>query len=230
MLRAMMLTLTLILITLTAAYLGKDEQLTQVLYRTKTPVQSSSAVESAPESKSAPAESSSSQAEHPRFVMDEPLSMPPVPPEGVDDGQSSQPDISQAQAVEGEEQYQLPAPTEQQKMDAAEPYVKELFELKESAVRELKKIVDEALTEYLLTAPDIRNDKIPQMVEKYIPRAQKLEQDTDAQAETILLKMSAALAAIGADDGLVEDSRAAYQRSKEEQMAHYSGMFSSMPS
>lgn len=231
MLRAMMLTLTLILITLTAAYLGQDKQLTQVLYRTKTPVQSSSAAESA-DKEDYTAQSSSSQAEFSRFVMDEPLTEPQIPPEGITDGQSSQSTESgpHAQAIDDEEGYQLPVPTEQQKLDTAEPYVKELFDLKENATRQLKSLIDEALTEYLLTTPDRRSTGLPQMIEKYMPRVQKLEQDTDSQAEAILLKMSAALAAIGADDQIVQDSRAAYQRSKDEQIAHYSEMFSSLPS
>ncbi|MPN38068.1 hypothetical protein SDC9_185591 [bioreactor metagenome] len=67
-------------------------------------------------------------------------------------------------------------------------------------------------------------------MEKYLPRATKLEKESDAQSEAILLKMSAALAAIGADDSIVQDARAAYERSKQEQLTHYTELFSSLPS
>lgn len=222
MLRAMMLTLTLILITLTAAYLGRDEQLTQVLYRTKTPVQSSSA----PLSESTPPPDSSvvSREQPPRFVTETPSAaeQPPLDMEG----QSSQADSSQpqAQAAESQEEYRLPEPTEQQKLNAAEPYVKELFELKENSARELKKLVEEALTEYLLTQPDLRQTVLPELTEKYMPRAEELEKRSDTQAEEILLKMSTALFAIGADDQIAQDARAAYQNSKRELTEHYGDM------
>lgn len=228
MLRAMMLTLTLILITLTTAYLGRDEQLTQVLYRTKTPVQSSSAAQSAVESPSSSSSEASSEREFPRFVPSEP-DISPAPSSEISDGQSSQapPD---AQAVGDEEPYQPPTPSEQQQKDAAEPYVKELFQLTENSSRELKQIIDEALTEYLLTPPGQRDEIIAQLSEKYLPRAQTLEQNTDSQAESILLKMTAALSAIGADDQIAQDARAAYQRSKQEQMERYSDIFAFFPS
>lgn len=218
MLRAMMLTLTLILITLVSAYLGRDEQLTQVLYRTKTPVESSSAVESVSK-RTLSSSDVSSEKEFPRFAQAEPDMSAQINAEETD-GHSSQ--LPQAQAVGDEQPYQPPAPTEQQKMDTADPYVKELFQLTESSSRQLKQLVDEVLTEYLLTAPDKRSDIVAQLTEKYMPRAQKLEQDTDAQADAILLKMEAALSAIGADDGIVQDARAAYQNSKQEQMERYS--------
>lgn len=222
MLRAMMLTLTLILITLTAAYLGRDEQLTQVLYRTKTPVQSSSTAES--DSTAPPKSSAASSVQPPRFATDIFPESEDIPPEA--DGQSSQVDISQAQAADGQEEYRIPEPTEQQKRNAAEPYVKELFELKENSARELKKLFEEALTEYLLTAPELRESALDELTEKYMPRAKELEQRCDSQAEELLLKMKSALSAIGADDEIAQEARAAYQRSKQELTDHYSELLS----
>ncbi len=247
MLRAMILVLTLLLVTLSAAYLGQDEQLTQVLRMAKTPVTSLPAEQPEeppassappPESKSQPAASQSSSTS-PRFVMDEPLTNP-VPPAETGEPDSSEssgdslPDPS-AHAllypVDGESStpYVHKPPTEDEKLTAAEPYVKELFALKDRNVRAFGELADQALSEYLGISPNARAAALPSLMEKYLPRAAELEEESDAQSEAILLRMSAALAAIGADDSIVQDARAAYERSKREQMSHYTELFSSLP-
>lgn len=248
MLRAMILVLTLLLVTLSAAYLGQDEQLTQVLRMAKTPVTSLPAESSEPyidseplpESKSESVASRSSSSTSPRFVMDEPLTNP-VPSSGSDAPDSSEssgdsiPDPS-AHALlypvdeESSEPYVHTPPAEEEKLTAAEPYVKELFALKDRNVRAFGELADEALSEYLGLPPDDRAAALPALMEKYLPRVTALEEESDAQSEAILLKMSAALAAIGADDSIVEDARAAYERSKQEQLSHYTDLFSSLPS
>lgn len=252
MLRAMILVLTLLLVTLSAAYLGQDEQLTQVLRMDKTPVTSlpveplppdadsepppESAAKAQSQSQSAASQSSSTS---PRFVMDEPLTNPIPPAQGSDPGPSETsgelpPDPS-AHALlypvedESAESYVSKPPTEEEKLAAAEPYVKELFALKDRNVRAFGELADQALSEYLGIAPDKRADALPALMDKYLPRAADLAQQSDLESEAILLRMSAALAAIGADDSIVQDARAAYERSKEEQMAHYTELFSSLP-
>ena len=55
----------------------------------------------------------------------------------------------------------------------------------------------------------------------------ELESNTDSKAEAILLKMTSALVAIGADDGLVTDARAAYEYAKQQQTDHYTELLSS---
>ena len=42
--------------------------------------------------------------------------------------------------------------------------------------------------------------------------------------------MTGALAAIGADDGIAQDARAAYERSKQEEIDRYTLIFSELPS
>lgn len=247
MLRAMILVLTLLLVTLSAAYLGQDEQLTQVLRMSKTPVTSLPAepseppasVELPPESKTPPQPAASqSSSTSPRFVMDEPLTNPVPPAEASGSDSSgtsgdSLPDPS-AHALlysidESSAPYVNKPPTEEEKLAAAEPYVKELFALKDRNVRAFGELADEALSEYLGIAPSERAAALPSLMEKYLPRAAELEKESDAQSESILLRMSAALAAIGADDSIVQDARAAYERSKREQMTHYTALFSSLP-
>lgn len=248
MLRAMILVLTLLLVTLSAAYLGQDEQLTQVLRMSKTPV-TSMPVESSeppastkpkPESASESSVPQSSSSTSPRFVMDEPLTnpIPPSEAEMSDSSQSSGDSLADPSAhallypVDGESSkpYELIPPSEEEKLKAAEPYVKELFALKDRNIRAYGELADEALSEYLSLAPDKRSAELPSLMEKYMPRVTALEAESDAQSEAILLKMSAALAAIGADDTIVQDARAAYKRSKQEQMTHYTELFSSLPS
>ncbi|MFV0496575.1 MAG: hypothetical protein ACK5L0_00180 [Candidatus Fimivivens sp.] len=249
MLRAMILVLTMLLVTLSSAYLGQDEQLTQALRIAKTPVASvpaeSSAppanASSAPESKPEPPTTSSQISSiSPRFVMDEPLTNPvsSAPSDSSDSSEDTgdtPPDPS-AHALlypvdgESDEPYEPIPPTEDEKLDAAQSYVKELFALKDRNVLAYGELADEALSEYLGLPPDERATALPSLMEKYLPRVTALEEESDAQSEAILLKMSAALAAIGADDAIVQDARAAYERSKQEQMAHYTELFSSLPS
>lgn len=52
----------------------------------------------------------------------------------------------------------------------------------------------------------------------------------DRQAADILMRMTGALAAIGADDGIAQDARAAYERSKQEEIDRYTLIFSELPS
>lgn len=44
------------------------------------------------------------------------------------------------------------------------------------------------------------------------------------------MRMTGALAAIGADDGIAQDARAAYERSKQEEIDRYTLIFSELPS
>ncbi len=250
MLRAMILVLTLLLVTLSAAYLGQDEQLTQVLRMAKTPVTSLPAEPPEPPASSKPPPESQSQSQSqsvasqssstsPRFVMDEPLTNPVPPAEGGEPDSSessgdSLPDPS-AHALlypvddESSAPYVHKPPTEDEKLTAAEPYVKELFALKDRNVRAFGELADQALSEYLGIPPGERAAALPSLMEKYLPRAAEIEKESDTQSEAILLRMSAALAAIGADDSIVQDARAAYERSKREQMSHYTELFSSLP-
>ena len=243
MLRAMILALTLLLVTLSAAYLGQDEQLTQVLRLAKTPVESTVSEEASSESVvSQPASSSeltSSQntSTSPRFVLDEPLTDPP-PLSTSDSSSNAEDSLSDPSAhaqlypadVESSGSYVFTPPTEEQKLAAAEPYVKELFALKDRNVREFGRLADEALSEYLSIPPDLRSQKLPELMDKYLPHVKALEQESDAESEAILRRMTAALAAIGADDSIANDARAAYERSKQEQLSHYTELFSSLPS
>ena len=76
--------------------------------------------------------------------------------------------------------------------------------------------MNQAIYDYLSTDPAQRSDSINALVEKYTPIILELESDSDSKAEAILLRMTAALAAINADDGLVQDARAAYEYSKQQ--------------
>ena len=233
MIRCMMLALTLVLITLSAAYLGRDEQLQQVLRQTKLPVESSSSEYTEPPLQSTVDASSERQSEPPRFIPDKPISEQPVtsssshaapsPVEPVDDPSAE----AQLYPVESSEDYVPTPPTEQQKLITAEPFVKELFELTEQGASQLRAIIDRAVGEFLSSSPLERNGTIPALIEKYTPEITALEESSDREAEAILLRMKAALVAIGADDGLVTDARAAYEKSKQQQINHYTELFSS---
>ena len=232
MLRCLMLALTLIMITVSAAALASDEQLKQVLQQTKVPIESSVSQESESsyqESYSKASSKAEINADRPpRFVMDEPLdNMPPPPTEPEKDALIPIDPSTEAQlyAIEPSD-YEPTPPTEQQKLTAAEPYVKELFELTESAGKELRSLADQVIGEYLAVSPAERSGCIPVLIEKYTPIIMDFERRIDDEAQAILLKMSAALTAIGADDTLVNDAKAAYEHSKQQQTAHYTELFS----
>lgn len=236
LIRCLMLALTLMLITLSAAYLGRDEQIRQVLQRTRVPMEASSAAQTEPHFVQAQSpsssEGSSPDSEPPRFIADEPIE----PSHPTDEPKSAAPSIppldpsaeTRLYPIEGEEQQYTPAPpTEEQKLSAAEPFVKELFELTEKNSEQLKSVMNQAIYDYLSTDPAQRSDSINALVEKYTPIILELESDSDRQAEAILLRMTAALAAINADDSLVQDARAAYEYSKQQQTEHYTELLSS---
>lgn len=276
MLRACILLFTLLLITFSAAQLGRDERLTQVLRLTKTPMATqdlpapsssldtedlppetpaSSAASDAASSAASDAASSlmggsaslpgtggpipldeTSQSQPPRFVPDAPPPAaqsddPPQPLAEIKPGDdpSAHAQLSAA-ADEQSEPYEWIPPSEQQKLSAAEPFVKELFALTEHGARQLSDLADEALAEYLALAPDRRSASLPALIEKYLPRATALQQQCDAEAEALLTRMTAALAAIGADDAIVRDARDAYTRSKQQEFDRYTSMFAELPS
>lgn len=249
MLRAMILTLTLLIITVSAAYLARDEQLTQALrFSQKIPVEQEQYLQSESEipqmestaqleqaESEAPTESETPpESEAPRFVPNEPIASSPssaiiLPPQASDTDGASQLDPSaHAQAAPSEESsaYTPSVPSEEQKLNAAKPFVRELFSLKENAARELDALADSALSEYLSTAPDRRADALPLLMEKYLPQVMALESRTDEQAESIFMKLAAALAAINADDTILKDAREAYAAAKQEQTQRYLSLFS----
>ena len=237
MIKCLMLALTLTLITLSAAYLGRDEQIRQVLQQTTKVAVKISSSEPAPHTPAAFVEfeqqlPSSEPEQPPRFIADEPIAPEPssgssiaLPPavEALDPSAETR-----LYPIESEpEDYTPTPPTEEQKLAAAEPFVKELFELTEQSSAELKNIINDAVYDYLSAAPDQRSQYMDKLVEKYTPAVLELESATDSKAEAVLLKMSAALMAIGADDGLVNDARAAYEYSKQQQAEHYAELLSS---
>lgn len=248
MLRAMILTLTLLIITISAAYLARDEQLTEVLrFAPKIPISQSEAAEPESEAAAPPPESSTEQppessmeqppesdSEPPRFVPNEPItpsaSYPALPPDTPSETESiAQLDPSaHAQAAPQDESssYTPSVPTEEQKLAAAKPYVRELFSLKENAARELDALADSALSEYLSTAPDRRAAALPLLMEKYLPQVTALEKQTDEQAESVFMKLAAALVAINADDTILKDAKDAYAAAKQEQTQRYMAIFS----
>lgn len=238
MIRCLMLALTLTLITLSAAYLARDTQIQQVLRQTKVAVESSSRSSaenmSFVQAESAVISESSSNlsqpSEPPRFIADEPIESKPassaessaVPAPMIDPSTETR-----LYPIESDEEYIPTPPTEEQKLSAAEPFVKELFELTEKSSEELKTIINSAVYDYLSADPSQRGSYVNTLVEKYTPTVLELESRSDQQAEAILLKMTAALTAIGADDGLVNDARAAYEYTKQQQTEHYTELLSS---
>ncbi|MEG2204240.1 MAG: hypothetical protein RRY21_03670, partial [Oscillospiraceae bacterium] len=217
MLKSMMLLLVLLLITLSAAQLGRDKELTEVLRRAKTPVASApqSAV-GAVSGEAGPKDPAASDGRQhpPRFVLDEPMpSLPPLselypgsqPASGAGIDPSARHKVSSGDESEAAPSVRIP--TEQEKRDAVEPYAKELYALKTRCFDELSRLEGAVMAEYLSLPPDRRAEQLSALFGRYYPRAIALEQQTDAEAETVLAKMEAALAASGADNALAETAR-----------------------
>lgn len=237
MLRGMMLALVLLLITLSAAHLGRDPELQEVLRLARTPKPTpsqSQSISSEPEPpRSRPPESSSSapqESRPPRFVLDEPLeSLPPLPEE-ASSGAGLDPSAQAKASSSGVDSDPSSAvviriPTEEEARAAADPYVKELYELTARSLEQLAELEKRALTDYLSTPPDQRADALPGLAERYLPQVTALEKDADGEAERIFNRMTAALAAIGAEDAITEEARRAYAKEKADQLQHYAELF-----
>lgn len=258
MLRCMILLFSFLLITLSAAHLGRDEQMVRALGLRRDPamevreeapdipIESSQAPPSfaasdagtPPDSSMSapPVAPSSSRPESapPRFVPDEPLPEYSLPPEPEEEPSAVQPLDPSAHALvspaESQGEYVPPVLTEEQKLKVAEPYVKELFALKENALRAIGELGDQAIGDYLAADPSARSAALPAIAARYLPQVQTLIDQADRQAGDILMRMTGALAAIGADDGIVQDARAAYERSKQEEIDRYTRIFAELPS
>jgi hypothetical protein len=103
-------------------------------------------------------------------------------------------------------------PTEEEKLEAAQPYIKELTSLLKNLNNQITALGEDAVEEYLSIAPLERESRLSALIEKYKPKADQLIKGVDPQAEKIFIKMTSALAAIGADDSIVGDARNAYER------------------
>jgi colicin import membrane protein len=233
LLRTMILALVLLLITLSAAQLGQDEQLIEVLRLARTPKPASSQPQPAPQPQPQPESPAPppSQAESspPRFVLNEPL--PSLPPLDRESSSALDPSAqAQVSPAASSEAVAPRIPTEEEKLSAAEPYVRELFALRERSAADFKELSEQAMGEYLSAPPDERAGILPSLMDKYLPEVTVLESETDELAESILRRMTAALAAIGADDTIAQDARAAYEQEKAQQLERYLAMFSSIPS
>lgn len=248
MLRCMILLFSFLLITLSAAHLGRDEQLVRVLGLRPDPAvtvredarnipvlpqqQASSSGSSA--SPSSTADVPPAESRPPRFVLDAPLPEYSLPPEAEQEPSVPHPLDPSAHALvsptEPQEEYIPPVLTEEQKLKVAEPYVKELFALKENALRAIGELGDQAIGDYLAADPSARAAALPEVAARYLPQVETLIAQADRQAEDILMRMTGALAAIGADDGIAQDARAAYERSKQEEIDRYTLIFSELPS
>ena len=247
MLRCMILLFSFMLITLSAAHLGRDEQLVRVLGLRPDPAvtvrEDARNVPVLPQQQ-APSGSSASplstaevppaESRPPRFVLDEPLPEYSLPPEAEQEPSIPHPLDPSAHALvspaEPQEEYVPPVLTEEQKLKVAEPYVKELFALKENALRAIGELGDQAIGDYLAADPSARAAALPEVAARYLPQVETLIDQADRQAADILMRMTGALAAIGADDGIAQDARAAYERSKQEEIDRYTLIFSELPS
>ena len=255
MLRAMILTLVMILITFSAYQLGQDEQLVKVLGLTKVPISQSTtpqetndadakARENSPYIPPAPPASSSSQisSRPPRFILDESVSVDPVIeefPHSENSDFESYIDPSAAEILDpsGEEknnsyeqisEITIKIPTEEEKLASAQPYIKELTALLSSFKNHLEDLSDDILEEYLSIPPGSRSNELAALVVKYKPQISQAIDKFDRQAENIFNKTTAALAAIGADDSITNDARNAYERDKTSSLEHYYNIFAQL--
>ncbi|MEG2173921.1 MAG: hypothetical protein RR135_00360 [Oscillospiraceae bacterium] len=239
MLRTMMLILVLMLITLSAAYLGRDEQLLGVLRTARTPVSSlvDASCVSAESVISLPNSHAHSSEISPRFVIDEPFESLPDSflAQGSETSELLDPSARErlypSEKSSGDFSLAPPrAATEEDAREAAEPYVRELYALSEKVSRQLDELSQQATRDYLLVEPSKRADALAQLASRYLPQINILEQQTDVEVERMVGRMKAALMAVGADDTIALDTLRAYQSTKDAQVARYLKIFSDLQS
>ena len=233
MIRALMLGLTLLLITLVSAQLAGRQNFAEVKLSAEVPLPSVSA----PAEPSPPP--SPQPSEPPRFLEEiEPPATPgpTVIPQvtalpsqsevnpSVDAAQGATPlDPSAAQHQSEPSNSPQPepspkVPTQEELRKIAAPYLKELYAAKDSAFDQMATIEQKATTDFLSTPIAARQKKLQEMAGTYLPQVTMLVGLTDEKVNAIILRLIAALAAVGGDDSLAADARAAYEQEKNENL------------
>ncbi len=250
MLRILMLSLVLLLITLSAAYLGQDEERAQVLRLTKLPGESQEMIfgpKQAPPSSSAPSASAPGESGEPQDSESEAPQIE-IPESSSGTARYFVPDSS-LEAASGDERAQASGDPEQESSQdaededgedsedsvsyvldgddvqaAAQPYINELDALTQSSAKALEEIGRQAIMEYFGMSSQERKDGMAKLAEQYMPSIQALEKDTDDRAEDIIGRLEQKLSDMGADTAMADDLRESYAESKKENVDYYSGI------
>ena len=204
MVRFLMIFLTFVLITASAAMIGLEIPSDDVLILNEdVPVESE--------------ESSSSKEtldDPPRFIPDEEI---------ADDPSASQ---KNEETTVSDSSPKIP--TEREIRKAAEPYISEINSIKENAFANLGSMEKKIAVDYL-SLPQKERENAPQkLMEKYIPAAKLLLETADRDVERALKKLEAALTAINAPLDTAEKVRAGYKKDKQETISSYNELLKSM--
>lgn len=216
MLKFLLLTLTLTLITASAALLGIDRQPFDVL-KIKGDIPISEEREEQKENEDT-SKSSSSEEDSlkvpPRFIPDEPLDLDPSAQENREEGEDDKAEIK--------------VPTEREIKKAANPYIVEIINIKENAFANLASMEKKIAIDYLSMPVDQRENAPAVLKEKYMPKVTFLLDTADKDVERALKKLEASLRAINAPLDIVDEAKKSYLDEKEEKLNYYRELLKSL--
>ena len=225
MIKGLLLSLTLILITATAALIGINMRTNSVIELAHNePVASEDISSSSKESMQTSQDSSSSP---PRFILNEPIEnyMPSAEEEALDPS-------AHVKAIDdsSSESYDSSAsiPDEKEIKKTAEPYVLEIMNIKNNAFANISSMEKKIAVEFLSYPQNEREGAVAKLTEKYMPKITLILSTADDDVKRAVKKMEAALIAINGDTKICDESLESYEKEKAEKIKYYEGILSSL--
>lgn len=226
MIKGLLLSLTLILITATAALIGINMKTNSVMELKHNEPIVSEDVSSSKESPSSSDTDNSSKAP-PRFILNEPIDKylsesqkesldPSAHVKAFDDSTS---EISDSAPI---------VPDEKDIKKAAEPYILEIMNIKNNAFANIGSLEKKIAVEFLAFPQNERQEAVGKLTDKYMPRITLILSTADDDVNRAIKKMEAAVTAINGDTKICDEALKSYEKEKDEKIKYYQGILSSM--
>ena len=215
MVKFLLLTLTLTLITASAALLGMNSEPFDVL-KIKGDIPISEESTQNPDTSKSSSSKEDSLKVPPRFIPDEPLELDPSAQENTEEGEKDR------------DEEEIKPPTEREIKKAANPYIVEIINIKENAFANLASMEKKIAIDYLSMPVDERENAPAVLKEKYMPKVVFLLDTADKDVERALKKLESALRAINAPLDIVDEAKKSYLDEKEEKLNYYKELLKSL--
>ena len=223
MMRGLILAMTLLLITATAALIGTNIQSEATLELKKN--------ERINDSSSNPKADISEEIVPPRFILNEPI-------ENYLDDQSDIFDPSTSAKAEEEsfgnsvsnEESEPITPTEpdqEQIKKTAAPYLKEIFNIKNNAFGNISSLEKKIAIEFLTIPKEERQKSIKKLTEKYFPQVSLIMTTADDDVNRVCKRLRGALVAINASSEIADEAKETYEKERKQKVEYYESILKS---
>ena len=204
MARFLLIFLTFLLITATAALIGTEAPTNDVVIsKDNVPVKEESSREEV-----------KTLDDPPRFIPDEEI---------YDD-----PSAWEKEREDAEDETAAKTPTEREIKKTSQPFILEIMSIKENAFANLASMEKKIAVDYLSLPQGERADAPQNLTEKYLPAAKMLMETADKDVERALKKMEAALSAINAPLDTVSEAEKSYAAEREKTLSSYTELLKSL--